>query len=410
MPARATARVRVPATSANLGPGFDTLGLALGLWDEVELGVVDAPSCRVDVEGEGAGRVPRDGRHLVLRAAHATFDRAGAPRASLHLRCRNAIPHSRGLGSSAAAAVAGIVAARALLADTHPLDDAAVLDLAAGFDGHADNVAACLYGGLVVSWGHEGSWHAAHLTPHPALRPVALVADRSSSTEATRGLLPDRVPHADAAFTAARSALIVHALTSEPELLLAATEDRLHQPYRRPGLPRDRGGGRPPAGGRDPRGGLRGGADGARADPRRTAARRPRHHRLRRPPARGGHRGRAGRDGLTGASSPDAAARGVVVAGAHDGVYIDGHSDHACGASVPWFRHRSGPISPSVAGMPGGRTLMIAVRQLRGSSRPGPMILIGPPDRPGPARRPAPCGADTSAGQGGPRAGQEGPA
>jgi homoserine kinase len=237
VPARATARVRVPATSANLGPGFDTLGLALGLWDEVELGVVDAPSCRVDVEGEGAGRVPRDGRHLVLRAAHATFDRAGAPRASLHLRCRNAIPHSRGLGSSAAAAVAGIVAARALLADTHPLDDATVLDLAAGFDGHADNVAACLYGGLVVSWGHEGSWHAAHLTPHPALRPVALIADRSSSTEATRGLLPDRVPHADAAFTAARSALIVHALTSAPELLLAATEDRLHQPYRRPAYP-----------------------------------------------------------------------------------------------------------------------------------------------------------------------------
>ncbi|WP_243741428.1 homoserine kinase [Actinomycetospora succinea] len=230
-------RVRVPATSANLGPGFDTLGLALGLWDEVELSVGDGDRCTVEVEGEGAARVPRDERHLVLRAAHATFDRAGAPRVSLRLRCRNVIPHSRGLGSSAAAAVAGIVAARGLLSSTYPLDDDAVLDLAAGFDGHADNVAACLYGGLVVSWGHEGSWHAAHLTPHPALRPVVLIAERSSSTEATRGLLPDRVPHADAAFTAARAALLVHALTSEPELLLAATEDRLHQPYRRPAYP-----------------------------------------------------------------------------------------------------------------------------------------------------------------------------
>lgn len=236
-PAGTVVRVRVPATSANLGPGFDTLGLALGMWDEVELSVGDGDRCVVDVEGEGAARVPRDGRHLVLRAAHATFDRAGVPRVSLRLRCRNVIPHSRGLGSSAAAAVAGIVAARGLLSSTSPLDDATVLDLAAGFDGHADNVAACLYGGLVVSWGHEGAWHAAHLTPHPALRPVALIAERSSSTEATRGLLPDRVPHADAAFTAARAALIVHALTSEPELLLAATEDRLHQPYRRPAYP-----------------------------------------------------------------------------------------------------------------------------------------------------------------------------
>lgn len=231
------ARVRVPATSANLGPGFDSLGLALDLHDEVELVVTDGPACTVEVDGEGAGRLPADERHLVLRAAHATFDRAGAARVPLRLSCRNAIPHSRGLGSSAAAAVAGIAAARALLAPTHSLDDATVLDLAAGFDGHADNVAACLFGGLVVSWGHEGIWRAAHLTPHPALRPVVFVSDRSSSTEATRGLLPDRVPHTDAAFNAARSALMVHALTADPSLLLPATADRLHQPFRRPAYP-----------------------------------------------------------------------------------------------------------------------------------------------------------------------------
>lgn len=237
VPVGTVVRVRVPATSANLGPGFDTLGLALGMWDDLELSVGDGDRCHVEVEGEGAARVPRDERHLVLRAAHATFDRVGASRVPLRLRCHNVIPHSRGLGSSAAAAVAGIVAARALLGASRPVDDDTALDLAAGFDGHADNVAACLYGGLVVSWGHEGAWHAARLSPHPALRPVALIADRSSSTEATRGLLPDRVPHGDAAFTAARSALIVHALTSEPDLLLAATEDRLHQPYRRPAYP-----------------------------------------------------------------------------------------------------------------------------------------------------------------------------
>lgn len=229
--------VRVPATSANLGPGFDTLGLALAMHDEVELTALDgAARSIVEVTGEGAGRVPRDERHLVLKAACATYEAAGVPRPPLRLTCRNAIPHSRGLGSSAAAAVAGIVAARALLGADGP-DDAAVLDLAAGFDGHADNVAACLTGGMVISWGHEGSWHSVRLEPHASLAPVVFVSDRSSSTEATRGLLPDRVPHCDAAFTAARAALVVHAVTTDPSLLLTATEDRLHQPYRRPAYP-----------------------------------------------------------------------------------------------------------------------------------------------------------------------------
>jgi homoserine kinase len=198
--------VRVPATSANLGPGFDTLGLALAMHDEVELTALDgAERSVVDVTGEGAGRVPRDERHLVLKAACATYEAAGVPRPPLRLTCRNTIPHSR--------------------------------DLAAGFDGHADNVAACLTGGMVISWGHEGSWHSVRLEPHAALAPVVFVSDRSSSTEATRGLLPDRVPHGDAAFTAARAALVVHAVTTDPSLLLTATEDRLHQPYRRPAYP-----------------------------------------------------------------------------------------------------------------------------------------------------------------------------
>ena len=240
-------RVRVPATSANLGPGFDTLGLALALHDHVELTVLEDPAGGttgkerrpdiVEVHGEGAGRVPRDERHLVLKAACATYDLAGVPRPPLHLTCHNAIPHSRGLGSSASAAVAGIVAACALLGPGKAPDDGAVLDLAARFDGHADNVAACLYGGLVVTWCEDGSFRGARLATLPEVAPVAFVSDHSSSTEATRGLLPDRIPHSDAAFTAARAALLVHALTCAPGLLFAATEDRLHQPYRRPAYP-----------------------------------------------------------------------------------------------------------------------------------------------------------------------------
>ena len=133
--------------------------------------------------------------------------------------------------------MAGIVAARALLGEGKAPDEAAVLDLAARFDGHADNVAACLYGGLVVTWCEGGSYRGARLEPCPEVAPVVFVSEHSSSTEATRGLLPDRVTHTDAAFTAARAALVVHALTRAPGLLLPATEDRLHQPYRRPAYP-----------------------------------------------------------------------------------------------------------------------------------------------------------------------------
>jgi homoserine kinase len=226
-------RVRVPASTANLGPGFDAIGLALALYDVVE--VTPATSgLRVEVHGEGAGQVPTDEEHLVVRALRAACARFGCRPAGLVLRCHNSIPHSRGLGSSAAAAVAGVLAGYAL-AGMEP-DDAA-LDLAAGFDGHADNVGASLLGGLVISWKDDQSFRAARLEPHPDLAPVLLVPQVSSATQVTRGLLPAEVSHADAAFTAGRAALLVHALTAAPQLLLAATEDRLHQPYRRTAYP-----------------------------------------------------------------------------------------------------------------------------------------------------------------------------
>ena len=226
----------MPASSANLGPGFDSLGLALGLYDEVEVSVA-ADGVAVEVVGEGAARVPRDERHLVVRAMRRTFDELGGAPTGLRLRCRNAIPHSRGLGSSAAAAVAGAVAAAVLAGRDVSLESDALLQLTADMEGHADNAAASLLGGFVVAWNNDGRFHAVRLDAHPGIAPVALVPEVESSTATTRGLLPERVPLADAAFTGSRTALAVLAVTQRPELLFPATEDRLHQEYRRPAYP-----------------------------------------------------------------------------------------------------------------------------------------------------------------------------
>ncbi|WP_329090950.1 MULTISPECIES: homoserine kinase [unclassified Streptosporangium] len=246
----ARATVRVPATSANLGPGFDTLGLALGLHDEIEAEIFDSPGVEIAVEGEGAGELDLGEGHLVVTTMRATFDRMGLPQPrGIRLRCLNRIPHARGLGSSSAAICAGILAARALAATSYAqpepaepaeLTDDAVLALATEIEGHPDNVAPCLAGGLTVAWTDAGGVpHLVRLLPHEAVRPVVLVPAHRLSTEIARGLLPKDVPHADAAANAGRAALLVAALTArpEPELLLAATEDRLHQDYRAPAMP-----------------------------------------------------------------------------------------------------------------------------------------------------------------------------
>lgn len=226
-------RVRVPASTANLGPGFDALGLALALYDEIEVTPV-ASGLLIEVHGQGAGQVSTGEEHLVVRALRAACARFGHQPAGLMLRCQNSIPHSRGLGSSAAAAVAGVLAGYALAGRD---SDEAALQIAAGFDGHGDNAAASLLGGLVICWQDGQRFHAVRLEPHPDLVPVLLVPERTSATDLARGLLPAQVPHRDAAFTAGRAALLVHALTSAPELLMAATEDRLHQTYRWPAYP-----------------------------------------------------------------------------------------------------------------------------------------------------------------------------
>jgi homoserine kinase len=265
---RHSVRVRVPATSANLGPGFDALGLALALYDEVEAEVTGS-GLTVEVSGEGADAAAAGERHLVVRAMRAAFAAtAGGQPPGLALRCTNAIPQGRGLGSSAGAVVAGLLAARAL-ADTRgpeppesgaglagsrgaerswtgaglagrgpePLPEDALLALATELEGHADNAAACLAGGLTIAWNPGTGPRAVRLDPLPAIVPVLCVPVESMPTRAARRALPPTVPYADAAASAGRAALLVAALTQAPDLLLDATEDVLHQPYRAPLMP-----------------------------------------------------------------------------------------------------------------------------------------------------------------------------
>lgn len=244
----APVRVRVPATSANLGPGFDAFGLALGLYDEVMVRIADS-GLHIDVAGEGADEVARDERHLVVRAMRAAFDRLGGQPPGLEVVCANRIPHGRGLGSSAAAICAGIVAARALTVGGAALSDDDLLQLATRMEGHPDNVAACLLGGFTVAWmdrtgeiddrsSDPGSAHALRLDPAPNLTAVAFVPATPLSTEVARGLLPRTVPHADAARNAGRAALLAAALLQgRADLLTAGTQDRLHQSYRAPAMP-----------------------------------------------------------------------------------------------------------------------------------------------------------------------------
>jgi homoserine kinase len=235
----APTRVRVPATSANLGPGFDSFGLALGRYDDLVAQVVDEPGVRVDIGGEGADSLPRDHKHLIAKVMRQAFDAMGGQPRGLDLVCANRIPHKRGLGSSAAAIVGGLTLARSLVVGGEDLlPDERVLSMAAAIEGHPDNVAACLLGGFTVSWMEQDEARAIRLPVHPEIRPVALIPATTASTRRARGLLPEQIAHADAAFTAARAGLLVHALTREPSLLLTATDERIHQQQRREAFPR----------------------------------------------------------------------------------------------------------------------------------------------------------------------------
>jgi homoserine kinase len=231
--------VRAPATSANLGPGFDAMGLALSLHDLIEAAVA-GDGLSVEVSGQGADTAGLGEEHLVVRAMRAGFGALGGQPPGLRLRCVNVIPHGRGLGSSAAAIVSGLLAARALAeGGAELLPDSGLLRLAVEIEGHPDNVAACLSGGLTIAWkpGRGGDARLLRAEVSGSLAAVVCVPPFSLATSEARGVLPATVPHADAAANAGRSALLVAAMSGEHGALLDATEDFLHQPYRAPVMP-----------------------------------------------------------------------------------------------------------------------------------------------------------------------------
>lgn len=237
-------RVRVPATSANLGPGFDTLGIALAYGDELTVVTRDAPGATVTVHGVGEGEVETDESNLVVRAAKHVFDALGRTLPGLDIEATNRIPHGRGMGSSGSAIVAGIMIAAGLLeSDAEAplsLSDEQLLAFATDLEGHPDNVAPALFGGLTIAWTNAQGPRFKRLLVHRGVAPLVLVPNFTLSTEHARSLQPKQVPHEDAVFNVSRSALLIAALTQSPELLLEATEDRLHQDYRGAAMPATR--------------------------------------------------------------------------------------------------------------------------------------------------------------------------
>ncbi len=234
LPVGRAVTVEVPATSANLGPGFDCFGLALDWYERIQLEVLDA-GYSIDISGEGAGTLPRDESHLIIRSALVGLGYLGVEAPGLALQCRNTIPHARGLGSSSAAIVAGLTAAAALAGEKP--DRQWLLTHATSIEGHSDNVAAAIYGGFVLAYESDGI-HVAQVRVTEGVGAAVFIADFQVATEAARLLLPQTVPHVDAAANSARSALLVHALAADPDRLLEATRDWLHQRYREPVMQR----------------------------------------------------------------------------------------------------------------------------------------------------------------------------
>ena len=235
------ARVTVPGSTANLGPGFDTLGLAVGIYDTVEVEVT-ASGLDVEIFGEGANDLPRDASHLVVKAINSALHAADAHAPGLKVTCTNNIPQSRGLGSSASAAVAGVIAGNTLAGSPLSTDD--VIQLSSAFEGHPDNAAASVVGGAVVSWTDipvdgvsQPVYRAVPLTVHPDIKATALVPNFHASTNAVRKVLPSHVTHTDARFNVSRTAVMTVAIQTHPEFLWEGTRDRLHQPYRADVLP-----------------------------------------------------------------------------------------------------------------------------------------------------------------------------
>lgn len=235
-------QVQVPASSANLGPGFDAFGLALGMHDRYVAQVLDDAILDIDVTGEGADEVPRTDKNLLVKAMYKGFDYLGGRPKGLAIRALNVNPHGRGLGSSASAIIGGLVLARALVLNGEDhMSDIQLLSLATDMEGHPDNVSAALFGGATISWfemeKHKSSAHCVHLNVDPRIQAMAYIPAKALATSKARKMLPDAIPFADAVRNTTNAALMSHALTTRPDLLLVATEDFLHQSYRADAMP-----------------------------------------------------------------------------------------------------------------------------------------------------------------------------
>lgn len=228
-------KVMVPATSANLGPGFDSLGMALAFYDEYELETSES-GLEILITGEGEKSAARDESNLIYKSMKLVFDSVNETLPGIKLSCKNSIPHGRGMGSSGAAVAGGVMLAAGLL-KKHKFSERQLLEFATKLEGHPDNVAPALFGGLTIAWVDSEGPHYKKLTVHRGVAPLVLVAPNEMSTKLARSLQPESVPHTDAVFNVSRSALLVAALTQSPELMMAATEDRLHQNYRASAMP-----------------------------------------------------------------------------------------------------------------------------------------------------------------------------
>ncbi|MCT9870225.1 homoserine kinase [Paenarthrobacter aurescens] len=224
--------VKVPGTSANLGPGYDSLGLALSIYDTLTVETLSTGELEFELTGEGADTLPRDASHLVVRAIDLALDRLGFQRSGLKITADNVNPHGRGLGSSASAVVAAVTAANALVPEEFRRDRDWILQLTSEMEGHPDNVAPAIFGGLALSWQDSEQYSSTRADVASAVTPVVAVPDFELSTETARGLLPASVGHHAAAMNSGRAALLIHALTTQPAFLLPGTEDYLHQSYR----------------------------------------------------------------------------------------------------------------------------------------------------------------------------------
>ncbi|CAN2179333.1 ThrB Homoserine kinase [Candidatus Nanopelagicaceae bacterium] len=235
-------QVQVPATSANLGPGFDSFGLAFGMYDRYVAQILDEGGLDIDVTGEGADEVPRTDKNLLVKAMYKGFDYLGGKPKGVAVRALNVIPHGRGLGSSASAIIGGLVLARSLvLTGTDKMSDEALLSLANEMEGHPDNVAAALYGGATLAWQDvvqgKAVAHAVHLPVDPRIKVMAFIPSTPLATKRARTMLPETIPFADALRNSSNAALLTQALTIRPDLLFTATEDFLHQRYREEAMP-----------------------------------------------------------------------------------------------------------------------------------------------------------------------------